>query len=78
MKVSRKLNLYIMHVLYLFIYFSLILTIEIIGNLCKSDIKKVEITASSFIAPAILSSFFWIYYTFSGKLSKTINKNYEE
>ena len=78
MKVSRKLNLYVMHILYLFLYFSFILTIEIIGDLYKSDVKEIEITINSFIGPAILSTCYWIYYTFSGKLSKTINKNYED
>lgn len=77
MKVSRKLNLYVMHIFFLFVYFSAILTIEVISDLYKSD-KKIEITGSYFIGPAILASIYWIYYTLSGKLSKTINKNYED
>lgn len=67
-----------MHVLYLFVFFSFCLMIEIVADLFNSNIQKIEITTSYLKSPFILALFFWIYYTFSGKLSKNINKNYED
>ena len=67
-----------MHVFFLFFYFSICLTIEIVFDLFDSNIQKIEITRSYMVGPAILASFYWVYYTFSGKLLKTINKNYED
>jgi hypothetical protein len=78
MKVSRKLNLYLMHILYLFLFFSVSLTIEIVADLFDSNLQKIGITPSYLIRPTILGSILWLYYTFSGILSKKINKDYED
>lgn len=75
---KRKLNFYGMHVLYLFVYFSILFTINIISHLFDSEIQKFEITRIDLFVPALGALMFWLYYTFSGKLSKTINKNYED
>ncbi len=78
MKIPRKLHLYIMHVIYLFIFFSFFLAVEIVDDLFNSSTQKIEITPSYLIRPTILGSLFWLFSTFSGALSKFINKNYED
>jgi hypothetical protein len=67
-----------MHILYLFVIFSFLLTINIVRDLFNSDIQKIEITRIDLLVPSIGALIFWSFYTFSGKLSKTINKNYED
>jgi hypothetical protein len=78
MKISRKLYLYIMHVIFLFIFFSFFLAVKIVDDLFNSNTQKIEITLSYLIRPIILGSLFWLFSTFSGALSKLINKNYED
>jgi hypothetical protein len=77
MKLSKKTNLYLMLLVYLFAYYCINLTIWIVSDLFESPNNSLIITSSFLFKKSIFPLFFWIYSLLEGKLVKQINSNYE-
>lgn len=77
MKLSKKTNLYLMLLFYLFAFYCMNLTIWIVSDLIESPNKSIIITPSFLLRKTILPLFFWIYFLLGGKLKDQINNNYE-
>lgn len=77
MKLSKKTNLYLMLLFYLFAFYCMNLTIWIVSDLIESPNKSIIITSSFLLRKTILPLFFWIYFLLGGKLIDQINNNYE-
>lgn len=78
MKISKKVNSYLLHLLYLFIYFAVCLCINILFDIYSSDTKKIEITPGYLLGCIPLPIIYWIIYTASGTLSKKFNLIYDK
>lgn len=77
MKISKKTNLYLMLLVYLFAFYCINLTIWLVSDLIKSPNKSIIITPSFLLSKSILPLFFWIYFLLGGKLIDQINNNYD-
>ncbi|WP_281634068.1 hypothetical protein [Flavobacterium luteolum] len=78
MKISKKVNSYLLHLLYLFMYFAVCLCITIIFDLYSSNTKRIEITPGYLLGCTPLPIIYWIIYTASGTLSKKFNLIYDK
>ncbi len=77
MKISKKTNLYLMLLLYLFAIYSINLAIWIISDLIESPKESIIISTSFLVGKTILPLFFWLYLILGGKLIARINRDYE-
>ena len=77
MKISKKTNLYLMLILYLFAIYSINLAIWIISDLIESPKNCIIISTSFLLGKTILPLFFWLYLILGGKLIARINRDYE-
>ena len=68
MKLSKKTNLYLMLLFYLFAFYCMNLTIWIVSDLIESPNKSIIITSSFLLRKTILPLFFWMYFLLGGKL----------
>jgi len=78
MKLSKKTNLYFMLFVYLFAYYSMILTLSLISELIESSDGRVIITGSKLFGRSIVPLFLWGYILLGGKLTEKINRDYDE
>ena len=74
---KKKINLYLRHILYLFLYFSICLAVSIIFDIYNSETGKIEIETNYLLRNSILPILLWLYHTISGILTKRINSDYE-
>jgi hypothetical protein len=74
---KKKINLYLRHVLHLFLYFSICLAVSIIFDIYNSETSKIEIEPNYLLRNSILPFLLWLYHTISGRLTKRINSDYE-
>ncbi|MCL9810136.1 hypothetical protein, partial [Flavobacterium luminosum] len=77
MKISKKTNLFLMLLLYLFAFYGIYLTISIISYLIESKNGKVVITSLFLVKKLILPLLFWVYFLLGGKLTERINNDFE-
>lgn len=77
MKISKKTNLYLMLLLYLFAIYSINLAIWIISDLIESPKDSIIISTSFLVGKTILPLFFWLYLILGGELIVRINRDYE-
>lgn len=76
MKIGRKFNLLGMLILYFFLFFSVVFTINILFKYFRTSTLSLEF--NQIYSSLGYALFFWIFYLINGKLIKTINNSYDQ